>query len=68
MTTRTDEIADGIYRFATHVPGIAPPAGFTFCQFLVRGDEPLLFHCGPRGMFPAVHDAVARVIPVDSLR
>ena len=33
---------------------IAPPAGFTFNQFLVRGDEPLLFHTGMRGLFPLV--------------
>lgn len=68
MTTKIAEIADGIFRLSTFVPQIAPPAGFTFCQFLVRAEEPFLFHCGPRGMFPAVRDAVARLIPVESLR
>ena len=44
MDTKIDEIADGIYRLSTFVPEIAPPAGFTFNQFLILGDEPLLFH------------------------
>ena len=42
--------------------------GFTFNQFLVLGDEPLLFHTGLRRMFPPVRDAVARIIPPDQLR
>ena len=40
MTTRIDAICDGIYRISTFVPNIAPPAGFTFNQFLVDADEP----------------------------
>ena len=68
MTTTIDEIADGIYRLSTWVPDIAPPAGFTFNQFLIDADEPLLFHTGPRAMFPLVADAVARILPVDRLR
>ena len=54
MSVRIAEIADGIYRLSTFVPDIAPPAGFTFNQFLVLGDEPLLFHTGLRRMFPLV--------------
>ena len=42
METKISEIANGIYRLSTFVPEIAPPAGFTFNQFLVLGDEPLL--------------------------
>jgi flavorubredoxin len=73
MTTRTDmtridEIADGIFRISTFVPEIAPPDGFTVNQYLVRADQPLLFHCGMRGLFPTVRDAVATVLPPDSLR
>lgn len=68
MDTRITEIADGIYRLSTFVPEIAPPAGFTFNQFLVLGDEPLLFHTGPRRMFPAVRAAVARLMPPERLR
>jgi flavorubredoxin len=68
METRIDEIAAGIYRLSTFVPEIAPPAGFTFNQFLVLGEEPLLFHAGLRRMFPSVHAALARLIPPERLR
>ena len=68
METKIDEIADGIYRLSVHVPDIAPPAGFTFNHFLIRADEPMLFHCGLRGMFPTLSDAVGRLMPVDDLR
>ena len=62
-----DEIAADIYRISTWVPDITPD-GFTFNQFLVAADEPLLFHTGPRGLFPLVAEAVAKVVPVESLR
>jgi flavorubredoxin len=62
-----DEVADGIHRISTWIPDVTP-LGFTFNQFLVTGDEPLLFHTGPRAMFPLVAEAVATVVPVESLR
>jgi flavorubredoxin len=68
METRIDEISDGIYRLSTFVPQIAPPAGFTFNQFVVLGENPLLFHTGPRQMFPLVHAAVGRLISPETLR
>lgn len=68
MQTRIDEIADGIYRLSTFVQDIAPPVGFTFNQFLVQGDAPLLFHTGPRRMFPLTHAALARVVAPERLR
>lgn len=68
METKIDEITDGIYRLSTWVPDVAPPAGFTFNQFLVNGDEPLLFHTGPRAMFPLVSEAVSRIRAVRDLR
>src|SRR5713226_17926 len=68
LMTTVDEIAEGIYRLSTWVPDVAPPAGFTFNQFLVDADEPLLFHTGPRTMFPLVSQAVARILPVERLR
>jgi flavorubredoxin len=68
MDTKIDEIASGIYRLSTFVPQIAAPAGFTFNQFLVLGDEPLLFHTGLRRMFPSIQAAVARIMPPDRLR
>jgi flavorubredoxin len=68
FTTTTDEIADGVFRFSTWVPEVSPE-GFTFNQFLVRGDEgSLLFHTGMRMLFPLVSEAVAALQPVESLR
>jgi flavorubredoxin len=58
--TRVDEIADGIYRISTPVPVI--PGGFTFNQFLVEDESPLLFHTGLRKLFPLVREAVAHVL------
>jgi flavorubredoxin len=68
METKVDEIAEGIYRISTLVPEVAAPAGFTFNQFLVDAEEPLLFHTGPRAMFPLVSEAVGRVVPVERVR
>ncbi|MFI5317776.1 MAG: MBL fold metallo-hydrolase, partial [Myxococcota bacterium] len=62
--TRVDEIADGIYRISTPVPPESFPGGFTFNQFLIDDDEPLLFHTGLRRMFPLVREAVESVLPV----
>ena len=68
METKISEIANGIYRLSTFVPEIAPPAGFTFNSFLIRADEPLLFHTGLRRMFPLLRPAVARLLPPEQLR
>lgn len=68
METKVDEIAAGIYRLSTFVPEVAAPAGFTFNQFLLMGEEPLLFHCGHRRMFPLIAAAVARVVAPERLR
>src|SRR6202789_3408477 len=68
MDTRIDEIAAGLFRFSTFVPHIAPPAGVTFNQFLVMGEEPLLFHLGHRKLFGATAKAVASVLPLERLR
>ena len=67
METRTHEIAPDIFRFSTRVDGITPD-GFTFNQFLIRAEEPMLFHCGHRMMFPLISAALARVMPVEKLR
>lgn len=67
MDTRIDEIAPDIFRLSTFVEDISP-VGFTFNQFLVRGEEPFLFHTGPRQMYPLVSDAVGRLIDLESLR
>ena len=67
METKVDEVADGIYRFSTWIPEIGP-SGFTFNQFLLDAEEPLLYHTGMRQLFPLVSDAVASVVPLDRLR
>jgi flavorubredoxin len=67
MTT-VDEIAEGIFRISTFVAEVAPPAGFAFNQYLLVADQPLLFHTGHRRLFPAVREAVGRVLPPETLR
>ena len=64
--TTVHEIADAIFRISTpvrHVPG-----GFSFNQYLVVDDAPLLFHTGPRRLFPLVLEAVRAVIAPGSLQ
>jgi flavorubredoxin len=68
MSAKIDEIGDGIFRLSVFVPQVMPPAGFTFNHFLIRGEEPLLFHCGKRKMFPMLAEAVAKIMPVEKLR
>lgn len=60
--TNVHEIESGIYRISTPMPPSAMPGGFTFNQILVVDDAPLLFHTGPRRMFPLVQEAVAHVL------
>ena len=67
MTTKVDEIAPDIYRLSTLVPDIGPD-GFTFNQFLIDDEEPLLFHTGHRSMLPAITDAIRTVMPLERLR
>lgn len=67
METRITEIANGVFRLSTFIREVEP-GGLAFNQFLVRGDEPLLFHTGMRGLFPLVRDAVAKLMPVETLR
>ena len=64
--TRLDEIADGIYRIST--PFAAVPGGFSFNQYLVLDDEPLLFHTGLRRTYPYLREALAHVMPIEKLR
>jgi flavorubredoxin len=67
MDTTVDEIAAGIFRLSTWIPDITEE-GFTFNQFLLTGEQPFLFHCGMRRLFPLVSQAIKRVIPLESLR
>jgi flavorubredoxin len=67
MDTQISEIADRIYRFSTFVPDIGP-TGFTFNQFLIDDDQPLVFHTGQRAAFPLLAEAIASITPLDRLR
>ena len=65
--TNLHEIAPRIYRINTPVdlPG---GMSFNFNQYLVTADQPLVFHTGPRKMFPLVAEAIRRVMPLERLR
>jgi flavorubredoxin len=65
--TNLNEIAPGIYRINTPV-ALPDGAGFNFNQYLVDDDAPLLFHTGPRRMFPLVAEAIGKVLPLARLR
>lgn len=64
METRVTEISEGVHQLTTYIP----EADFSFNQFLVAATEPLLFHTGPRRLFPLVSTAASQVLPVDELR
>jgi flavorubredoxin len=59
-----DEVAPDVYRISIYVPEI----NLQFNHFLVKDDEPLLFHAGLRGMFPIVRELLARVIDPTTIR
>ena len=65
--TNLHEITSGIYRINTPVE-IPGGMGFNFNQYLVVDEEPLLFHTGPRRMFPLVAEAIGKVVPLERLR
>ena len=65
--TNVHEVSDGIYRISTPVV-FENGNTFSFNQYLIVDDDPLLFHTGPRKMFPLVREAVASVLPVERLR
>ncbi len=64
METRVAEVADGIHQLMTYMPDM----NFAFNQYLITGDEPMLWHTGMRGVFPLVSEAVSRVVPADQVR
>jgi len=65
--TNVYEVAEEIYRINTPVV-FEGGTGFSFNQYLIVDDEPLLFHTGLRKMFPLVREAVASVMSVEKLR
>jgi len=64
--TSVAEIADGIYRISTPVE--VPFGHFSYNQYLIVDDEPLLFHTGKRALFEETRAAIARIVPVERLR
>jgi flavorubredoxin len=66
--TTLDEIASGIYRISTPLPPSVVPGGFSFNQYLIIDEKPMLFHTGPKSIFPLVKEAITRVTPIECLR
>ena len=64
METIVNEVTTDIYRLSTYVE----EADFSFNQYLIDAEQPLLFHCGLRSLFPLVSAAVAKVMPLSRLR
>ncbi len=62
--TQITEVAPDLFRLSTFVA----PFNLQFSQFLVRDDEPLLFHTGPKALFSVVKEAVASLIDVRTLK
>ena len=60
----TIEIAPDIYRISVFIPEI----NLEFSHFLVRDEEPLLFHTGLRRIFPAIRDEVSRLVDISKIR
>jgi flavorubredoxin len=67
METKIDEIAPDVFRLSTLVAETAP-GGFTFNQFVVRDEQPFMFHTGMRGLYPLVSEALSRIIDIEDLR
>ena len=65
--TNVAEIAPGIFRINTpaKLPG---EVGFSFNQYLIVDDEPMLFHTGMRKLYPLVSEAIRAVLPVERLK
>lgn len=66
--TRIDPVGEDLYRISTSLPPELAPGGFTFNQYLLIDEAPLLFHTGPRGLFGAIRGAIDSVLPTAKLR
>jgi flavorubredoxin len=64
METKTTEVAPDIFRICTMISEV----NLQFCQFLVRDEEPVLFHTGMRSLFPLVRDAVSQLVDPSDIR
>lgn len=59
-----NEIAPDVFRISTFVPDF----NLQFNQFLIKDDEPLLYHTGMRGLFPIVREEVSKIIDPAKIR
>ena len=62
------EIAPRLHRISVAMPPEFIPGGFSFNQYLLMDEKPLLFHTGPRKLFPLVSEQIKKVMPLDQLR
>jgi flavorubredoxin len=62
------EIAPDTYRISVALPPSLFPGGFSFNQYLLVDEQPLLFHTGPKKMFGLVRQQIEKVMPVSRLR
>lgn len=67
-TAWIDEVARDTYRINVALPPALVPGGFSFNQYLLLGGEPLLFHTGPRRLFPLVREQIEKLLPLQALR
>lgn len=67
-TASIHEIAPDTYRISVAMPPSVIPGGFSFNQYLLVDDQPLLFHTGPRRLFGLVREQIDKVMPVSKLR
>lgn len=66
--TNVHEIADGIFRINTPIRLPGEAGQFSFNQYLIADEEPMLFHTGQRQLFPLVSEAIKSVLPIETLR
>jgi flavorubredoxin len=62
--TNITEIAPDVYRISTYNANYK----LQFNQFLVKDDQPMLFHTGMKGDFPLIREAVARIVDPATIR
>ncbi len=68
LQTSIHEIAPDTYRISVALPPAVFPGGFSFNQYLIADERPLLFHTGPKKMFALVSEQIGKVMPVSRLR
>ncbi len=61
---KTSEIAPDLYRISV----FAPELNLQFNHFLIKDEEPMLYHAGMRLMFPLVSEAVSKILPISELK